>query len=387
MNLDAVADRFRRNFAERDELGASLSIWSGGKEVLSLHEGWADRERSIPWTDRTIVPVWSATKGPAALTALLALHGAGCSLRDPVAKVWPELLAARDERLTFAQLLSHQGGLSALDPERRPNLLSYAEVVAALERQPPWWEPGKGHGYHPRTYGYLLDEVVRRVAGGIPLARYWNERIARPLGIDFKIGGLGAEDLPRLATIVPPSRLRAPLEERAFFESLAKSESLPAMAFASPAGMGSLAHINQLDYLQAGLPALGGAGSARGLAKFYQILADGGRLNGVTAFPPEVVKSAGSLEVAGLDRTFLIPTAFTPGFMTSSTSSAAPSASDPGRGIFGGLPRAFGHPGAGGSHAFADPESGLSFAYVMNRMESGILPNRKSLDLLEALGD
>jgi len=390
MHLDAAAEQFRRNFAEHDELGASVSVWQGGREILSLHEGWADRERTRPWTSETLVPVWSATKGPAALTVLLALHEAGLSVHDPVSTLWPELGAARGGT-TFAQVLSHQAGLPALSPERRPSLLAYSEVVAALEAQQPWWEPGRAHGYHPRTYGYLLDEIVRRATSKVSLARYWNEKVSAPLGIDFKIGGLGVPELERLAEVLPPTRLQPPESERDFYQALGKADSLPSMAFASPAGMRALSHINQLDHLQAGLPALGGVGSARGLAKFYQILACGGIWEGRHAFPERVVAAARRIETSGRDLTFLIPTAFTCGFMAEpgrspqGTSAATEAAAAEATRLYPGFGEAFGHPGAGGSHAFADPGSGLSFAYVMNRMGSGILPGRRSLDIISAL--
>lgn len=377
MPLDAAAEQFRRNFAGREELGAALSVWQDGREVLSMHAGWADRDQTVPWSPDTLVPVWSASKGPAALTALLALHRAGISPHDPVGELWPGLLAARGGT-TVAQLLSHQAGLPALDPEHRPGLLAYPEVVAALERQSPWWGPGEGHGYHPRTYGYLLDELVRRAAGGTSLARYWSEQIAGPLAIDFKIGGLDARDLGRLALILPPSRWEPPDGERDFYQALARPGSLPAMAFASPGGLRTLSEINRLDYLQAGLPALGGVGSARGLAKFYQILACGGWWEGRRAFPEAVVSAARRVETSGNDFTFLIPTAFTCGFMVVPRVRDAP-------GLYPGFPSAFGHPGAGGSVAFADPDSGLSFAYAMNRMGSGILPNQRSQAIVAAL--
>jgi CubicO group peptidase (beta-lactamase class C family) len=375
-----LEEQFHRNFEERGELGASVSIWKDGAEIVSLHHGWADPARERPWMADTLAPVWSATKGPAAVAFLLALEGAGLSPHDPVSKVWPELLAARGDRLSFLELLSHQAGLPALSAENRPHVLSHAEVVAALERQRPWWTPGEGHGYHPRTLGYLLDEVVRRVAG-MPLGRYWNTRLAEALGLDLWIGELPARALGRLATMVPPKVQRPTEEELPFYRELAKPDSLALAAFASPSGMRGLGEINKLEYLQAGLPAFGGVATARALAKFYQILARGGELDGVQVLPARVVRLAGAPQVAGRDRTLLLETAFTGGFKADPLDALGRKT----RALFGPSLRAFGQPGAGGSHAFADPESSLSFAYVMNQMETGILPNRKSLDLVALL--
>jgi CubicO group peptidase (beta-lactamase class C family) len=142
--------------------------------------------------------------------------------------------------------------------------------------------------------------------------------------------------------------------------------------------MRALSDINKLEFLQAGRPALGGVGTARALAKFYQILASGGVLDGVAMLPSRVVEMARTLQACGEDRTLMMPTSFTAGFMRDPLDAAG----EKRRTIFGPSPRAFGQPGAGGNHAFADPDNGLSFAYVMNQMEAGILPNRKSLDLV-----
>jgi len=376
-----LEERFYRNFEERGELGASLSIWKDGEEVTSLHHGWTDPRKEIPWTSNTLAPVWSATKGPAAITFLLALENGGLSPHDPVAKVWPELLAAREGKLTFTQLVSHQAGLPALSPENRPHLLSHGEVIAAMERQKPFWSPGEGHGYHPRTIGFLLDEIVRRIAGGMPLGRYWNTYLALPLRIEFWIGDFPSHILERLATMVPPKGQRPSDEELPFYRALAQPDSLALAAFASPSGMRSLGEINQLEYLQAGLPAFGGIGSARALAKFYQILAQDGVHEGVQVLPARVLRTARAIQTSGHDQTLLLPTSFTGGFKNDPLDGGGRKQ----RALFGPSLTAFGQPGAGGSHAFADPESGYSFAYVMNQMEGGILPNRKSLDLVDLL--
>ncbi len=371
---------FLRNFEDREELGASLSVWKDGEEIISLHHGKKHPNDPEEWNSETITPVWSATKGPAALTVLMALDKAGISPHGSVSDVWPELRAARGS-LTFAQILSHQAGLPALSPEKLPDILNYSAVRSAIEAQEPFWEPGRGHGYHPRTLGFLLDELVRRLTGGTTLGNFWNTNIAAPLQLDFWIGNLPARVLDRLATMVPPRRQNPQPEELPFYQALVEKDSLSYAAFSSPAGMRALSDINKLDYLQAGLPALGGVGSARSLAKFYQILAHDGTLDGVRLLPAGVVRFSRTLLTAGSDKTLMIPTAFTAGFMSDPLDGKGEKI----RSLFGPSLKAFGQPGAGGSHAFADPENGLSFAYVMNQMEAGVLPNRKSLDLVDSV--
>lgn len=143
---------FEENFRARGELGASVSVWWRGEEVFSHGAGWCDREKSRPWTPSTLVPVYSATKGPAAATLLLALDDRKLGAETPVTEVWPAFPVAE---ATFADLLSHQCGLAALD--RRASVWEHDEVVAAIEAQDPTWRPGNGHGYHPRTFGPLVE--------------------------------------------------------------------------------------------------------------------------------------------------------------------------------------------------------------------------------------
>ncbi|MCG8599094.1 MAG: beta-lactamase family protein [Verrucomicrobiales bacterium] len=379
--MEEIEKLFRHNFEERGELGASLAVWRNGEEILSLHAGWRDRDESEPWTADTLCPVWSVTKGPAAIATLHALHENGISPSARVSEVWPELRAARDSRLTFSKLLAHGAGLAALGPENRPDTLNYSAVLSALEQQEPNWEPGKAHGYHPRTHGYLLDEIVRRVSGARSLGSYWAEEIAAPAKIDFSIGELSSSQLDRLAAVVPPKIQRPNPEELPFYRAIGDPDSIAASAFGSPSGMRALSDINKLEYLQAGLPSLGGVGSASGIARFYQILAQAGELDGIRYLPRPVVEAARSLQFSGDDKTFLIPTAFAAGFMKDPVGPDGKKI----RQFFGPSLQAFGQPGAGGSHAFADPENGISFAYVMNQMETGVLPNRKSLDMVDAL--
>jgi CubicO group peptidase (beta-lactamase class C family) len=374
---------FERNFHERGDLGASCSVWQDGREVISLAGGFCDREQTRPWTADTLIPVWSATKGPAAAATLLACEMAGLRPETPVTGIWPELRAGQSGRLTVAGLLSHQSGLAALPPESRPDMLDREAVVEALAAAEPAWEPGTAHGYHPRTMGFLLDEVVRRVSGGISLGRFWRERIAIPAGLDFWIGGLPEDVLPRLARIYPPKLQRPTEEEIPFYRALGSPNSLSLAAFSSPGGMRVLTDINDLRYLQAGLPALGGVGTARALAGFYAMVAGGGALDGKQILPPEVVIALGSRLVNGDDQVLMLPTSFSAGCMMDPISPDGLKR----RQHFGPSLSAFGQPGAGGSHAFADPEHGISFAYTMNQMESGVLPNRKSLDLVKALYD
>ncbi len=372
MELARIAEAFAENFQSRGELGASLSVWADGAEAVSLAAGFGEKARRRPWTAATPVPFWSATKGLAAACALKALDAADLELDEAVAALWPGFATAGKAGITFAQVLSHSAGLPALD--REVSMFDREGVVAALEAQAPLWEPGTAHGYHPRTFGFLLDEIVRRAAG-VALGEYFRREFAAPLDLELWIGLPESED-GRVATLYP-GKMSDPEGEAAFYRAFGDPGSLTRRAFGSPSGLAAISGMNAPEAWRAGWPAMGGVGTARGLAKFYAMLAAGGELGGQRFLPERLVARMRGPIAAGDDRVFLLPTAFSAGFMKDAPGSA--------KRLFGPSPSAFGHPGAGGSLAFADPERGLAFAYVMNQMNYGVLPGRRALGLVEAV--
>lgn len=376
MNFERLADFFLENFSARGELGASVSIWQEGKEILSLAAGFRDRERTQPWTTETPVLFWSATKGLASGCVLHACQERGISLDACVADFWPEFAAAGKQTITIAQLLSHRAGLSALD--RDVPVLEYEKVVAALATQAPRWPLGEGHGYHPRTFGFLLDELLRRITGGTTMRNYWRAVFADPLALDLWIG-MPDEGLDDVAPVFPARS--TPPKGDIFYTAFLTAGSLTARAFASPKGLHSAAAMNTPEARSASLPGFGGIGTASSLAKYYAMLANGGEIDGLHFFALPAIAAMATALTQGLDRVLLLETAFSAGFMKDPVGADGRKI----RAIFGPSPSAFGQPGAGGSHAFADPENRLAFAYVMNQMEPGVLPNEKALGLIERM--
>jgi len=365
---------FQENFQKFGELGAAVSVWQNEKPILDLYGGFRDARREKPWTADTLVLVWSATKGIGSACLLHVLQEHNIDIKQWVAEVWPEFAQAGKEKITLAQLLSHQAGLCALD--RRVDVIDYDAVIQALEAQQPLWPPGTAHGYHVRTFGFLLDELVRRIARKA-LSDYWQEVFARPLNLDLWIG-LPEMENPRVAAIYAAKSGKPP-EPKQFYVDLATPGTLARKAFTSPHGLHVVSALNNLAIRAQPIVSFGGIGSAASLAKFYSMLANGGKFDGQTFFSERTIAWMTTTLVDGLDRVFQIPTAFSAGFMKDSRKAA--------RRIFGPSRNAFGHPGAGGSHAFADPENKISFAYVMNRMEQRVLPNEKSLRLVDAIYD
>lgn len=363
---------FDENFTRFGELGAAVSVWQQGKSILELHGGFRDSKRETPWTPDTIVLFWSATKGLGSACLLHVLQERGIRLDRRVAEFWPEFAQAGKSEITLAQLLSHQAGLSALDEP--VDMLDYAAVIAALEKQAPLWPPGTAHGYHARTFGFLVDEVVRRIAGKT-VSKYWRSAFGEPLGLDIWIG-LPDSEQSRVATIYA-ARAGGTATPAEFYRELATPGTLVRKTFTSPHGLHSIGAMNTKENRALEIVSFGGIGSASSLAKFYGMLANGGKLDGNRYFALETIAQMTTTLASGIDRILQIPTAFSAGFMKD--------APDAPRRIFGPSPLAFGHPGAGGSHAFADPENGISFAYLMNQMEQSLLPNEKSLRLVDAI--
>ena len=398
MHLDADELRsrleplFRENFEKHGELGAAVSIWQNGKSILDLQGGFCDTHRQKPWTASTLALIWSATKGLGSACLLHVLQEHKIDIDRRVAEFWPEFGQAGKDGITLAQLLSHQAGLCALD--RQVDVLNYAAVIEALEKQKPIWPPGSAHGYHARTFGFLLDELVRRITGG-PLSNYWRKSFSEALDLDVWIG-LPDSEQDRVATMYA-AKAGKPPEPKQFYVDLATPGTLARQTFTSPRGLHAISAMNAPEIPAQPIVSFGGIGTALSLAKFYAVLANNGRLlataspsdggqdrpasaalrRGGRFFSRETLALMTTTMTEGLDRVFQIPTAFSAGFMKD--------VPDTTRRIFGPSPLAFGHPGAGGSHAFADLENGIAFAYVMNQMEQSLLPNEKSLRLVREL--
>src|SRR5580658_10101739 len=197
-----VREAFAANFETAGEIGASVAMYIDGKQVVDLWGGYADRARTRPWTRDTLVNIYSTTKGLAAMCAHRLVDQGKLDLDAPVAKYWPEFAAAGKDKLPVRYLLSHRAGLPAIRKTLPPEALyDWKTMTAAVAAQEPWWEPGKKHGYHAITYGWLVGEIVRR-ASGKTLGTYFRDEIVSPLGLDAYIG-LDARNDARTANIIP----------------------------------------------------------------------------------------------------------------------------------------------------------------------------------------
>ncbi|MFI0895627.1 serine hydrolase domain-containing protein [Streptomyces sp. NPDC020983] len=375
--FSGVRAAFAENFTERGDTGAALCVYVDGEPVVDLWGGLADPAADRAWERDTLQLVYSATKGAVATAAHMLAERGALDLDAPVADYWPEFAANGKGRIPVRWLLSHRAGLVTLDePLPLADALAWTPMAEALAAQKPQWTPGTAHGYHGRTFGWLVGEVVRRVSGRTP-GRFFAEEIAAPLGgLDFFIG-LPPAERARVSVMsypepqvdlasLPPESLPAEIRDAVALWKDPQSLANRAYAVTDPAAV----DFGSPEVQAAEIPSSNGIGTARALARMYAALI--GEVDGVRLLSPETVAAATVEQSAGPDLVMGLPSRFGSGFML-------PTLLSPLTG-----PAAFGHAGRGGSLAFADPGRRLAFGYVMNTIVEGA-DDRRAATLVNAV--
>jgi CubicO group peptidase (beta-lactamase class C family) len=375
--FEPVEQEFRRNFEKRREIGAACAVYHHGEKVVDLWGGYRDLDGKFPWETDTMVLVFSTTKGVASLAVAVA-HSRGLfDYDEKVSAYWPEFAQNGKADVTVRQLLSHQAGLCAIDePLNVDNMGDVEYVSQAIAKQTPAWEPGTRHGYHAFSLGFYESELIRHVdPQQRTIGQYFRDEVANPLGLEFYIGL--PDDVPasRIATIkeqqawkylfnlykIPPAALRE------FF----KPGSLISRALGNPTFAGGF---NNRAVQRLEIPAVNGIGQVRDIAKAYSEFATGGKMLGIL---PETL--------AALSQPAQSPSGGTFDLVLQTHSNFSLGYIKPISGAQYGSESAFGHPGAGGSFAFADPKHELAFAYAMNRMDYYLNNDPREVALREAM--
>lgn len=370
--FDGVRDAFAANFAEHGEVGAGVAVYLHGEPVVDLWGGWYTPDREREWDRNTLVNVFSTTKGLAAFCAHRLVEEGRLDLDAPVAQYWPEFGAAGKQDIPVRWLLSHRAGMAAV---RRPivvdDFYNWDTMTEALAEQEPWWTPGEQHGYHALTYGWLVGEVVRRIDGR-SIGTYWREEFAAPLGLDAHIG-TGPEYDGRISTLMD-----APVDPDApsLLDLFGGEDSVGAAAFSNPplAGPDDQNITASRGWRGAEIPAANGHATARSLARVYGGAANGGEIDGIHVLKPETLENAIAEQSNGPDAVLQLQTRFGLGWML--TSDFMP---------LGPNPRAFGHPGAGGSLGYADLDAGIGLGYTMNQMQQNLSGDPRVNGLIAAV--
>lgn len=361
-----VRDAFVGNFERGNEVGASVAVTHHGRPVVDLWAGDAD-EAGRPWEQDTIVNVYSTTKTMAATCVLTLADRGEIDLDAPVADLWPEFGANGKAGVLVRHVMSHSAGLSGFEPAiTATDLYDWDRVCDLLAAQAPWWEPGAKSGYHAITQGYLQGELVRR-ATGRSVGTFFREEVAGPLGADFHIGLPASED-HRVADLVPPD-LSAALGTGAIQPDTLAARTLLSCPL-------DATEPRTRAWRGAEIPAAGGTGNARSVARVHSALACGGEVDGVRLMSADGVERILEEQISGTDGVLGVPMRFGMGFgLMSDLIPLSPNK------------RAFFWGGWGGSLAVIDLDAEVSVAYVMNRMGDGLAGDvRGALVALAALG-
>ncbi|WP_144935278.1 serine hydrolase domain-containing protein [Pseudomonas alabamensis] len=369
LKFEAVREAFAALFDDPQARGAALCIQVGGEVVIDLWAGTADKDGTEAWHSDTLVNLFSCTKAFTAVTVLQLVGEGKLALDAPVARYWPEFAQAGKQSITVRQLLSHRAGVPAIhDLLPAEALYDWPRMVDTLAAETPWWTPGTAHGYAALTYGWLVGELIRRVDGRMP-GDSIVARTARPLGLDFHIG-LHDDDFDRVAHLArAKGNAGDAAAQRLLHVTLREPEALSTRAFTNPPGM--LTSTNKPAWRRMQQPAANGHGTARALAGFYAGLLDGSLLEA------ELLDEMTREHSCGHDLTLLTSTRFGLGCMLDQP--------DQPNATFGLGAKAFGHPGAGGSVGFADPEHDVAFGFVTPTLGPYVLMDPRAQALVRAL--
>jgi CubicO group peptidase (beta-lactamase class C family) len=375
--FEAVRVAFLENFSRRAELGGACCVYRKGEKVVDLWGGIRNKATGEPWEEDTMVLVHSATKGLAAMTLALA-HSRGWLDYDArVSKYWPEFAQQGKETITVRQLLAHQAGLHAFDePVDRGVVADLDRLAGVMARQRPAWPPGTRQAYHAISLGFYQSELLRRIdPRHRSLGRFFQDEIASPLELDFYIRLPEQVPNSRLATLEPPSviaRLLG-LPVRLQLAALNRRSNFYRAMVANP-GTALSFDRHRIYARDFEVPSGGGVGTARAIARAYGVFATGGRELRLRPETLQLLAAAAAPAQHGFfDECLRGEVRFSLGFMK-------PSPLWP----FG-HPGAFGSPGAGGAFGYADPQSGIAYAYVTSQMGTALTGDPRDLTLRNAL--
>ena len=374
---DRVRQAFIENFTHRGEIGGACCLYRHGEKVVDLWGGVRNKATGESWDENTMVIVHSATKGLAAMTLALAHSRGWLDYEERVCAYWPEFAQRGKETITVRQLLAHQAGLFAFDePVDKAVVADLDRLALVLARQTPAWKPRTRQAYHAITIGFYEGELLRRIdPDHRSLGQFFQDEIAAPLGLDFYI---------RLPDEIPNSRL-ARIESPTMFEMLSGFPIRLTLATLYPrsnlyraliTNPGAAISIDETRVYARNLevPAGGGVGTARSMARAYGVFASGGE---ELQLRPETLRALSAPAVPSengfYDACMKGEMRYSLGFFK------------PGPTLPFGHPQSFGAPGAGGSFGFADPVAGIGYAYITNRMGTTLTGDPRDVALRTAI--
>jgi CubicO group peptidase (beta-lactamase class C family) len=369
-----LREAFAAGFDGKPDMGAALAIRHRGELVVDLWAGVRDERSRQPWREETPSVIFSCTKGLVSILAARLVQEGRLDYRAPVARYWPEFAAAGKQNVRVSDLLSHRSGVSApREPLTTAQILDWQTVVTQLAAQEPLWEPDSGYAYHAITHGWLAGEVIRRVTG-VSVGQYFAELVAEPLHADAWIG-LPDDVHHRVAHLQVGSTLAQLTAQQAAVRTPGVTDwSEIAMTLGgalAPELVTVDGGFNDPAVQAAEIPGAGGIATARALATIWSATVV--ETAGVRLLGDEVLSTATVVESEGAP-VWNVPGPWPRwgmGFQLDSEARRFLTADS------------FGHDGAGGQSAFADPTYGVGFAYLTNQMEA--IDDQRATRVIDAL--
>jgi len=359
----AVREAFARNFQEHGEVGAALAVTWHGKMVVDLWGGLADANSRRPWQSDTLVCMMSVAKGICAI-AMSMLYDQGLIDFDaPVARYWPAFAQGGKQEVTVRQALSHVAGVPLADAIEEGEIYDFDTMASAIAAQAPLWPPGTMQVYHSATLGHIIGMLVRSITG-LSIGAFVRTHISGPLGADYFIGLTPAEEA-RCARMIPSANNLVGMAKRSPPDSL---------AYRQWKGLPASEDFNSHAWRSNEIPSVNGHGSARGVALIYGAVACGGSPDGVKLARAESLAVLAAEQLSGKSPTSGLTLRMGMGFMLNSPPSRP----------MGPNMATFGHSGAGGAQAFADPVAGLGYCYCCNNMHDGLDIGVRAGSLIDA---
>jgi CubicO group peptidase (beta-lactamase class C family) len=351
-----LVDVLDKSLGSGADLGASIAIFHQGELVADLWGGFTDAAKTTPWQRDTIVNVWSTTKTMTFLVALMLCDRGELDFNAKVAAYWPEFAANGKEDIEVRHLMNHCAGLSGWqEPIKPEELADWDLATSLLAAQKPWWDDRTKTGYHALSQGFLIGEVVRRITG-TTIGQFFKSEVADVLGADFFIG-LPESEEGRVSIVIPP-----PPED---FGGAAP-DSIMVRTFTSPPVDATMP--SQRWWRAAEIPAGNGHGNARSVATIQQIVANNGHANGHRFFSEKTGDMIFTPQVGGVDMVLGMNVNFGLGYGLASPDVPLG-------------PRACYWGGYGGSVIIMDQDVDLTIAYMMNKMQIGLVGDTHGADI------
>jgi CubicO group peptidase (beta-lactamase class C family) len=366
-----VVDAFIENFRVEDEVGAACSIMLGGRTVVDLWGGWRDRAMRTAWDAPTTVCMMSVAKGVTAICFNMLIDRGLVDPDAPVVEYWPGYGRNGKEKTLVRHLLDHTAAVPVLttNPLWPGAMFDREAIVSALEAQEPLWEIGTKAAYHVHHQGFLLGEIMRRVCGRT-VGPFLREEVTTPLNAEYYIGGMTDAEQALVAEVMPN------MDAKLFAaKDTGEKASLKSLAFRQNPDEPWAVTLNKPEWRTVEIASGSGHGNARGVARIYGALGNGGTLDGVTLMSRAQIERMITMQHDQVEALQDRPYRQALGILLNTPEAV----------YMGPNMRSFGHHGIGGSIGFCDPDAGIGFSYACNRMHAVGTNGPRAARLIDAM--